>query len=86
MARIEKKIDKGHKGFEVDTSASLSYKEAALRRDFTINSIGYDYLKEILDPYKGIKDLENKILRHIKRNFYRRCFKGLSSRAILLKI
>ncbi|WP_170218427.1 CCA tRNA nucleotidyltransferase [Halarcobacter anaerophilus] len=67
LARIEKKIDKGHKGFEVDTSASLSYKEAALRRDFTINSIGYDYFeKRFLDPYKGIKDLENKILRHIK--------------------
>jgi tRNA nucleotidyltransferase (CCA-adding enzyme) len=66
LARTEKKVGFGHGDFEVTTNASLSYKEAALRRDFTINSIGYDYSrKELLDPFNGLKDLQNGILRHI---------------------
>ena len=67
LAREEKKIGQGHRDFEVITDSSLSFEQASLRRDFTINSIGYDYFNdEYLDPNGGIKDLENKILRHIK--------------------
>ncbi len=66
LARVERKIALGHKGFKVKTDANLSFKEASLRRDFTINSIGYDFFKDkFLDPNNGIKDLENRILRHI---------------------
>lgn len=66
LARTEKKIGLGHGDFEVSTNANLSYKEAALRRDFTINSIGYDFdKKKFLDPFNGINDLRNKTLRHI---------------------
>ena len=66
LARTEKKIGLGHNDFEVSTNAFLSYEEAALRRDFTINSIGYDFINdEFLDPFNGIKDLENKKLKHI---------------------
>lgn len=67
LARVEKKVDLGHRGFEITPNANLSFEEASLRRDFTINSIGYNYFeKKYLDPHNGIKDLENKILRHIK--------------------
>lgn len=67
LARLEKKVGSGHRGFEVITNKNLKFKEASLRRDFTINSIGYDFLtKEFLDPNKGLEDLQNKILRHIK--------------------
>ncbi|WP_072680009.1 CCA tRNA nucleotidyltransferase [Arcobacter sp. LA11] len=67
LARTEKKIDSGHTGFEVTTKANLSYEEASLRRDFTINSIGYDFSKkQFLDPHNGIEDLKNRTLRHIK--------------------
>ncbi len=67
LARIEKKIESGHRGFEVTTDANLSYEEASLRRDFTINSIGYNYFENrFLDPHSGIEDLKNKVLRHIK--------------------
>ncbi|MGB1227282.1 MAG: CCA tRNA nucleotidyltransferase, partial [Poseidonibacter sp.] len=66
LARTEKKTGLGHGDFEVTTNSKLSYKEAALRRDFTINSIGYDFFKEeFLDPFDGIKDLEKKVLKHI---------------------
>ncbi len=67
LARTEKKVSQGHKGFEVNINPNMDFKTASLRRDFTINSIGYDYLKkEFLDPNNGIEDLKNGVLKHIK--------------------
>jgi len=64
--RLENKIGIGHKGFKVKIDSSLTYKEAAKRRDFTINSIGYDYKdNKFLDPYNAIEDIKSKILKHI---------------------
>ncbi len=64
--RRERKIGKGHRGFEVTTDSFMDFKEAARRRDFTINAMGYDIKSaQILDPFDGRKDLKNKILRHI---------------------
>ena len=66
LPRTETKIGNTHQDFEVITNANLSFKEAAIRRDFTINAIGYDFFKqEFLDPFDGIKDLKNKIIKHI---------------------
>lgn len=67
LPRTEKKIAKGYTGFEVTSDATLSFEQASLRRDFTINSIGYDFSTQtFLDPNNGLQDLDNKILRHIK--------------------
>ncbi|WP_330848516.1 CCA tRNA nucleotidyltransferase [Aliarcobacter butzleri] len=67
LPRIEKRVGNSHTDFEVSTNANLSFKEAAIRRDFTINAIGYDYFKnEILDPFGGMNDLKNKIIKHIE--------------------
>ena len=66
LPRTETKIGNYHQDFEVITNANLSFKEAAIRRDFTINAIGYDFFKkEFLDPFDGINDLKNKIIKHI---------------------
>ncbi len=66
LPRTESKVAKGHKGFEVDTSKKLNFKEAALRRDFTINAMGYDTVtKTLLDPYNGLDDLNHKLLREV---------------------
>ena len=66
LPRTEKKIGNSHQDFEVTTNANLTYNQAAIRRDFTINSIGYDFSKkEFLDPFNGINDLKNKIIKHI---------------------
>lgn len=66
LPRLEKKIGNSHQDFEIITNANLSFKEAAIRRDFTINAIGYDFFKqEFLDPFDGIKDLKNRIIKHI---------------------
>ncbi|CAA6811794.1 MAG: tRNA nucleotidyltransferase (EC (EC [uncultured Sulfurovum sp.] len=64
--RKEKKVAEGHKGFVVSCNGTLSFKEASLRRDFTVNAIGYDIeKKEFLDPYGANIDMENRVLRHI---------------------
>jgi tRNA nucleotidyltransferase (CCA-adding enzyme) len=71
LPRTEKKIGNSHQDFEVTTNAKLSFKQAATRRDFTINSIGYDFFKEeFLDPFNGINDLKNKTIKHIDDNTF----------------
>lgn len=67
LPRTEKKVGKGYTGFEIQSDGFLSFEHASLRRDFTINSIGYDFSSQtFLDPNNGLDDLEHKILRHIK--------------------
>ncbi len=64
LPRSDSKTAPGHKGFTVEHNANLDFKTAASRRDFTINSIGYDVIeKKLLDPFGGQDDLKNKILR-----------------------
>ena len=70
LPREEWKTEPGHTGFVVKTHTNIAYQIAALRRDFTINSIAYDPLHhQILDPFHGTRDLEKKILRHIGSSF-----------------
>jgi len=64
--RTEQKVAEGHKGFEVACDGSLTFKEAALRRDFTVNAMAYDVQEKVfLDPYDAQSDMKNGILRHI---------------------
>lgn len=64
--RIDSKVSSGHKGFDVRVSPNIDFKTAARRRDFTINAIGYDVFdKRFLDPYHGMGDLKDKILRAV---------------------
>jgi len=64
--REEKKVALGHKGFEVQCNGRLSFKKAALRRDFTVNAMGYDIEKKaFIDPYGGQDDMQDKRLKHI---------------------
>jgi len=64
--RTEQKVAQGHKGFEVLCHGMLTFKEAAVRRDFTINALGYEIEKKaFLDPFNAKLDIEKKTLRHI---------------------
>ena len=70
LPRRESKRGIGHKGFFIDSDPHLSVKEAASRRDFTINALYYDPLAERLeDPYDGVKDLRCRVLRHVSEKF-----------------
>ena len=66
LPRRERKVGRGHKGFVVEGDPEMSFSEACSRRDFTINAILKDPLTgEIVDPFNGSKDIDNKILRHV---------------------
>jgi tRNA nucleotidyltransferase (CCA-adding enzyme) len=68
--RTESKIGYGHRGFVVHTDEKLSFKEAARRRDFTINAMGMELPELTLcDPYGGMEDLKNHVLRHVSEAF-----------------
>lgn len=69
LARKERKVAKGYHGFEFDVTASVTLEEDLLRRDLTINAIAQDDAGKIIDPYHGVDDLKNKILRHVSPAF-----------------
>jgi len=70
LPRKENKEGKGHKGFVVSSDPFMTFENAAARRDFTINAIGFDPKKdEFLDPHGGIEDLKNGVLRHVSDAF-----------------
>ena len=70
IPRRETKRGIGHKGFLIDSDPNLSIREAACRRDFTINAMYYDPLDGIFeDPYDGMNDLRDRRLRHVSNQF-----------------
>lgn len=68
--RKERLIGDNHKSFDVEVNPFLSLKDAAKRRDFTINSIMMNVLtNEIVDEFNGIDDLNKGIIRHVSSAF-----------------
>lgn len=69
LARTERKISRGYKGFQVFTTPQVTLQEDLVRRDLTINAIAKDADGNIIDPFNGVADLEAGILRHISPAF-----------------
>lgn len=66
IPRRERKTLDGHKGFDIDVDPFMTHEEACSRRDLTINSMLFDPLTdELIDPFNGLFDIKNKILRHV---------------------
>lgn len=65
LARTERKVSRGYKGFEVYASPEVTLQEDLARRDLTINAIAKDEHGNIIDPFGGVADLEAGVLRHI---------------------
>ena len=66
LPRSEKVLGTGHRDFEISVDPDMGYKNAALRRDFTINALMMDVLShEILDYFNGTYDLNKGIIRHV---------------------
>lgn len=86
LPRREIKVGEGHFGFEIEIVADLSYSEAARRRDFTMNSLGYEVDSgTFLDPFDGRKDIKNKVLRHITDHFSEDPFRVLRAARFMLR-
>lgn len=70
LARTERKVGVGYKGFECVFSPDVTIEEDLSRRDLTINAIARDLDSgELIDPFNGRSDIENGILRHVSDAF-----------------
>ena len=69
LARTEKKVAAGYKGFNVYASPEITLEEDLIRRDLTINAIAMLDNGEIIDPYHGKQDLDRRLLRHVSSAF-----------------
>jgi len=66
IPRKEKSTGVGHKDFEVHFDPSLPVTVDLSRRDFTINAMAFNLKnQELVDPFGGKKDLDNKVLRQV---------------------
>ena len=69
LARTEKKVAPGYYGFTFQASPKVSIDEDLKRRDLTINAMAKDNKNNLIDPFDGMIDLRNKILRHVSDAF-----------------
>lgn len=70
LARMERKVGPGYKGFTFDTSMQVTLEEDLARRDLTINAMALDLdTQTIIDPYAGQQDLAARRLRHVSPAF-----------------
>ncbi len=70
IPRRESKTGPHHRDFQATFDESITPREAASRRDFTINAIGYDPLRDqVLDFFGGQEDLRNRVLRATSEAF-----------------
>ncbi|MDT7688273.1 MAG: hypothetical protein QOE46_1032 [Acidobacteriota bacterium] len=66
LPRRERKTGRGHRAFYIEGDPSMSFEEAARRRDFTVNAILEDPLAdEIIDLFNGRADIEARLLRAV---------------------
>lgn len=66
LPRRDQKVGPGHRGFVIEGDPDMSPREAARRRDFTINALLWDPLSgEVLDFWGGIEDLRAGRLRAV---------------------
>lgn len=69
LARTERKSGSGYNGFICDSSSDVTLEQDLIRRDLTINAMAMDAQGEIIDPYGGKRDLQNRVLRHVSDAF-----------------
>ena len=69
LARLERKVSPGYRGFTTQFSADVTLEEDLKRRDLTINAIAQAPSGEIIDPYGGQQDLKARRLRHVSAAF-----------------
>jgi len=69
LARTERKTGPGYRGFEVHFAPDVTLEEDLGRRDLTINAMARDRDGRLVDPHGGLKDLEEKRLRHVSAAF-----------------
>ncbi|WP_339858497.1 multifunctional CCA addition/repair protein [Pseudohongiella acticola] len=69
LARTERKSGTGYKGFTVYATPDVTLEEDLQRRDLTINAIARDTDGNLIDPWGGVRDLRDRVLRHVSPAF-----------------
>lgn len=75
LARTERKVASGYKGFTFYTGVDVTLVQDLKRRDITINAMAqqvdqqYQPYGPIIDPSGGQHDLQSKVLRHVSAAF-----------------
>ncbi|WP_033569227.1 multifunctional CCA addition/repair protein [Dickeya undicola] len=69
LARTERKSGNGYTGFICQATPDITLEADLQRRDLTINAIAQDEDGQLIDPYGGQRDLQNRLLRHVSDAF-----------------
>src|SRR5487761_78649 len=69
LARLERKVAPGYRGFTTQFSPDVTLEEDLRRRDLTINAMAEAADGRIVDPYGGQRDLPQRLLRHVSESF-----------------
>ncbi len=69
LARTERKVGAGYRGFTVHAAPDVTLEEDLARRDLTINAMAQAQNGSLVDPYGGQRDLQAKVLRHVSDAF-----------------
>jgi len=69
LARTERKVGPGYKGFVFHAAPDVSLEDDLRRRDLTINAMAETADGELIDPFNGQADLRAGVLRHVSAAF-----------------
>jgi tRNA nucleotidyltransferase (CCA-adding enzyme) len=69
LARTERKQGRGYHGFTVYSAPDVTLEQDLKRRDLTINAMAETEEGELVDPFHGHGDLEQRKLRHVSEAF-----------------
>jgi tRNA nucleotidyltransferase (CCA-adding enzyme) len=69
LARLERKVGPGYRGFVTDFSPAVTLEQDLGRRDLTINAMARDNAGRVIDPHGGQADLTARVLRHVSPAF-----------------
>jgi tRNA nucleotidyltransferase (CCA-adding enzyme) len=69
LARLERKVSPGYRGFAVEFGPEVTLEEDLARRDLTINAIAQSADGTLVDPHGGERDLRARVLRHVSPAF-----------------
>jgi len=69
LARTERKVGPGYKGFTVHAAPDVTLEDDLRRRDLTINAMALAPDGGLIDPFGGAADLKHRLLRHVSPAF-----------------
>jgi tRNA nucleotidyltransferase (CCA-adding enzyme) len=69
LARTERKTAPGYHGFVFHAAPEVTLEQDLSRRDLTINAMARGEDGVLVDPYGGVRDLRDRVLRHVSPAF-----------------